>query len=115
MSNAVRWSRFVRDGPKGRVVMAETVTDGLVVDYQQVEEPTRDFLVTRRAREVQASLDRGCDPGHPCPGRQCVGAAADGHNPGRKASGWGSRAGLSVRLLAPPVRPMTIRLSPADT
>ena len=114
MSNAVRWSKFVRDGPKGRVVMAETVTDGLVVDYQQVEEPTRDVLVTRRAREVEAGLDQGCDPGHPCPGRQCVGAA-DGHNLDRKALGWGSRVGLAVDLLAPPVRPMTIRLSPADT
>ena len=114
MSDACALFKIVRDGPKGRVVMAETVTDGLVADYQEVEETTRDFRVTRRAREVQAGLDRGCDPGHPRPGRQCVGAA-DGHNLGRKALGWGSRAGLSVRLLAPPVRPMTIRLSPADT
>ena len=84
MSNAVRWSKFVRDGPKGRVVLAETVTDGLVGDYQEVEERRRDFRVTRRAREVQAGLDRGCDAGHPRSGRQCVGAP-DGHNLGRNA------------------------------
>ncbi len=114
MSNACALVKFVGGSFKGRVVMAETVTDGLVADHQEVEKATRGFRVTRRAREVQAGLDRGCNPGHLGPGRQCVGAA-DGHNLGRKALGWGSRVGLAVDLSAPPVRPMTIRLSPADT
>ena len=43
MSNACALVKFVGDGPKGRVVMAETVTDGLVADYQEVEKTTRGF------------------------------------------------------------------------